>query len=430
MASPEHQSAAPEKPQNIPGFKGLERLDTTDALKKGAFREFLNKVIAIRQNPEEQKKISDALAKIDNNPILSDEQKKEQLRSQPQAELLATIGKNIELGEKGMSITLDFGKLAFAEQKAIGAGHLLPPNTGKIAFNGESNPAEKRQPGSHGGEYRSEKGTYMSSFTGTKLFIKYEDILPFDAKQMEQATALEKASVKKVQTLQDSSHDAQTSLRREVAGTSQPTQPAQLAQREQSDEQFAESKEKLVSHRPVFIGDSQVEGLRPSLAKRGIKAFDYRGLRMETIATRINTLSEDEKQFIRTADTIVLQCGGNNLAMSKNYPLEKMQNNFQKLINAVKEINPNVHIRVGTLMAPGDNSSSRETRFAWNAWLKNEATKSGGFSVVDTYALTEDPGNPGHRIEALFGGANNPHLKMSEYAKLSPKLLEAINYKA
>lgn len=415
MPSPENQSVAPEQPKDIPGFKGLERLDKIEALKKGAFREFLNKVMAIRQNPEEQKKVADALTKIDNDTSLTDTQKKEQLRSRPAAELFATIGKNIELGEKGMSVTFDFGKLAFAEQKAIGAGHMLPQNISKVQFGEGARAAEsKRTTGIRGGEYRSQKETYMSSFTGTKVFIKYEDILPLDADQMKKAEAQERTSIQKKVAVTEKAHDDHATLRT----TEKVAPPAESK----------DAKEELVTHNPVFIGDSQVQGLKPSLARKGIRAFDFVGKRMETIASRIQSLPENEKAAIKNADTIVLQCGGNNLAMNENYPLEKMQKNFYALLNAVKSINPNVRVRVGTLMAPGNGSSSKETRFAYNAWLKEESVKTGRFSIVDTYALTEDPANPGHRIEALFGGVNNPHMKMSQYAKLSPKLLEAMNY--
>lgn len=428
MAGPESPQQAPQQPKDIPGFKGLEQLNKIESLKKGAFREFIDKVVAIRSNPEAQKKVTDALQKIDNNPTLSDEQKKEQLRSQPSTELLAIIGKNIEFGEKGMSVTLDFGKLAFAEKTAIGAGHLFPPNTQNISFgDAQGGTVAKRTAGTRGGEYRSEKDKYMSSFTGTKIFIAYKDILPLDAQQMESAIRTEKGSTTKVRAVVDTASAAQTDLRA-TAQIKRPEAPDQETAAPLPDSK--EAKEVLIARRPVFIGDSQVEGLRPSLSKRGIKAFDYRGLRMETIAQRIENMPESEKQFIKNADTIVLQCGGNNLASSEGYTLEKMQKNFYKLINTMRSINPSARIRVGTQMAPGEGSRNKETRFAYNAWLKEEAAKTGKFSIVDTYALTEDPNNPGHRMEQLFGGSTNPHLKMREYGKLSPKMLEAINYQA
>ncbi len=418
MASPENQSNTLEHPKDIPGFKGLEKLDSIEALKKGAFREFLNKVMAIRQNPEQQKKITEALAKIDNDRTLTDDQKKEQLRSRPAAELFATIGKNIELGEKGMSVTFDFGKLAFAEQKAIGAGHILPPNISKVRFGEGAGATEsKRTPGTRGGEYRSEKDRYMSSFNGTKVFIKYEDILPFDAAQMKKAEEQERESTQKKAAVVEKTHSDHSMLREG------------MAQSTAQDTEFKpESKETLPTHNPVFIGDSQVQGLKPSLAKKGIRAFDFVGKRMESIADLIQNLPKNEMQSIKNADTIIFQGGGNNLNMAENYPLEKMQKNFYKLFNVIKRINPRARIKIGTMMAPGEHSRSKETRFAYNAWLKEESAKTGRFSIVDTYALTEDPTNPGHRIEELFGSANNPHLKMSQYAKLSPKLLEEINY--
>lgn len=435
MAGPEAQQKAPEQPKDIPGFKGLERMEKIDALKKGsAFREFVDKVVLIRSNSEQQKKVAEALQKIDSDPNLSDDQKKEQLRSQPQADLLAIIGKNIEFGEKGMNVTLDFGKLAFAEQKGIGAGHLFPPNATNVSFGGESNGTEaKRSPGTRGGEYRSRKNKYMSSFTGTKLFIAYKDIMSFDAKQMKSATKLEKDSMQKVQATVGEAHSAQAGLRGSEKLTppaSAPTEQARAAQTEPSLVRGKESNEVQVTRRPVFIGDSQVQGLKGSLAKKGIRSFDYVGKTMQSIAANIRALPEQDRQAIKNADTVVFQCGGNNLAGREGYPLKKMQDNFYLMISAIKSINPDAKIRVGTLMAPGEYSSNKPTRAAYNAWLKEEAVRTGKFSIVDTYAITEDPNNPGHRIEQLFGGASNPHLKWKEYSKLSPKMLEAINYQA
>lgn len=438
MAGPEAQQKAPEQPKDIPGFKGLERMEKIDALKKGgAFREFLDKVVSIRSNPEQQKKVAEALQKIDSDTSLSDDQKKEQLRLQPQADLLAIIGKNIEFGEKGMNVTLDFGKLAFAEQKGIGAGHLFPPNVTNVSFGGENKGTEaKRSPGTRGGEYRSKKNKYMSSFTGTKLFIAYKDIMPFDAKQMESAIKLEKDSMQKVQATVGEAHSAQAGLRGSekltppavAAPLAAEQTPAQAARVEPPLVQGRESNERFISRSPVFIGDSQVQGLKGSLAKRGIRSFDYVGKTMQSIAAHIRALPEQDRQAIKKADTIVFQCGGNNLAGKEGYPLKKMQDNFYLMISAIKSINPDAKIKVGTLMAPGKYSSNKPTRAAYNAWLKEEAAKTGNFSVMDTYAMTEDPNNPGHRIEQLFGGANNPHLKWKEYFKLSPKMLEAINY--
>lgn len=426
MASLESQSSS-EQSKDIPGFKGLEQLEKVEALRKGAFREFLNRIMAIRQNPEEQKKITEKLQQIDSNRSITKAQKKEQLRSQPAAELLAVIGKDIEFGEKGIHISLDFGKLAFAQKTAIGAGHFLPSNISKVTFGEGSRAIEsKRTPGLRGGEYRSATDRYMSSFTGTKIFMRYEDIMPMDNAKLDQAKKIEQGSVRKVRSVTEATQEAQASLRRTTQPTTQETPPELKTHRPIPESQ--ESKEIIVSHRPVFIGDSQVQGLKPSLAKRGIRAFDYVGKSFDGIARRIRNLPENQKEEIRKADTIMLQCGGNNLAPPRFVSLKEMQTAFYELFNTIKSIHPNATIRVGTLMPPGKGSNNKETRFAYNEWLREESAKTGRFLIVDTYKLTEDPSRPGQRIESLFGGINNPHLKMFRYAELSPKLLEAINY--
>ncbi len=444
MAGPEAQPKAPEQPKDIPGFKGLERMEKIDALKKGgAFREFLDKVVSIRSNPEQQKKVAEALQKIDSDPNLNDDQKKEQLRSQPQAELLAIIGKNIEFGEKGMNVTLDFGKLAFAEQKGIGAGHLFPPNASNISFGGESNGTEaKRSPGTRGGEYRSRKNKYMSSFTGTKLFIAYKDIMSFDAKQMESATKLEKDSMQKVQATVGEAHSAQAGLR----GSEKLTPPASAAQTEPSLARGKESNEKSVSHSPVFIGDSQMEGLAPTLRRKGIKAIDLRSMKMEDIARGLKdpeylnsfyeqtgngqAFAESRKRTLlagikalETADTVMLQCGGNNIA--NKHSLETMQKHFRTLVGTIKKINQNAKIRVGLMLIRNTNRPENDVATQYNEWLKENAQKE-GVELVDSRGIMMN-------YREKFPDRNwgkGAHLHGDEYKNLANGVLEAINYQA
>lgn len=432
MAGPENQSSQPEQPKTIPGFKGLEHLDKVDALKKGAFREFLNKVTAIRGNPEELRKVTEKLEKLDNDSSLSLDQKKEQLRSLPKEELFAVIGKNIELGEQGMHVALDFGKLGFAEQTAIGAGHLLPANVSKVQFGeGSSATAAKRLPGTRGGEYRTENDRYMASYTNTNIFIKYEDILPYDEKQMADAEEAEKKYNQQREDTVQQTHEQHMALRAE-----QPAAPASAPQ---------ESNDTLPSHAPIFIGDSQVEGLRGALSRKGILAVDFRGRRMESIADALKNPSLVDKWFgenekyregvkarllkfheqIKSTDSVVFQCGGNNITSGQS--LSQMQENFRKLVATVRGFNPSAKIFVGLLIPPTETSKNVETRIAYNAWLKKEAEKD-SWKIVDSYGAVQDPttGLRDPRLSAKDGH----HLNGQGYAHLAKTALDTINYQA
>lgn len=446
--TPSAQPAAPEQKidaKNDPNLKGLENLDKIEALKKGAFREFIDKVMAIRRNPEEQKKITEKLEKIDNDTQLTDNQKKEALRSQSSTELFAVIGKNIEFGAEGMSVTFDFGKLAFAEKTAIGAGHILPPNIGKIKFGEGKNATEaKRQPGTRGGEYRTEKDKYMSSYTNTKVFIKYTDIMPFDAKQMEEATKKEQESVvKKVATV-DTAHDAHADLR---AGMPQAgSAPHAPAPEPTATQKPAESKDIQVSHAPVFIGDSQMEGMGPTLRRKGIKAIDLRSMKMEDIARGLkdpgylNTFyertgngqafAESRKrtllagvEALKTADTVMLQCGGNNIA--NGHSLETMQRHFRTLIGTIREINPNAKIRVGLMLIRDTNRPENDVATRYNEWLKGNAQKE-GVTLVDSRGIMM-------AYREKFPNRNwgkGAHLHGDEYKNLANGVIDAIGYQS
>ncbi len=435
MAGLENQSSESEKQKTIPGFRGLECLDKIENLKKGAFREFLNKVTAIRGNPEELKKVTEKLEKLDNDSNLSPDQKKEQLRSLPKEELFAVIGKDIELGEKGMQVTLDFGKLQFAEQAAIGAGHLLPANVSKVQFGeGSSTRVAKRLPGTRGAEYRTEKDRYMSSYTNTKLFIKYEDILPCDEKQLARAEEVEKKYDKQREDAIGKTHEQQGALRAE-----QPAAPTSAPQ---------ESRDTLPSHTPIFIGDSQVEGLRGALSKKGILAVDFRGLRIEAIAACLKDPSKIDQYYtrgsqqtykegvkgrvaqfqsqIRNTDTIIFQCGGNNIVAGDS--LEKMQRKIKNLIATVRELNPSAKIFIGLLIPPTESSKNVATRLTCNEWLKEEA-KKGTFRIIDSFGAIEDPDHPGLRDTSL-SAADGAHLNRKGYQKLAQTALASINFKS
>lgn len=436
MAGPENQSSQIEQPKNIPGFRGLERLDKIENLKKGAFREFLNKVTTIRGNPEELKKTTSKIEKIDSDTTLSPEQKKEQLRTLPKEELFAVIGKDIELGEKGMHVALDFGKLQFAEQTAIGAGHLLPANVSKVQF-GEGSLAKttKRLPGTRGAEYRTEKDRYMSSYTNTKLFIKYEDILPCDEKQLARAEEVEKKYDQQREDTIGKTHKQQGVLRAEQPAVASASAPQ-------------ESRDTLVSRAPIFIGDSQVEGLRGALSKKGILAVDFRGLRIEAIAACLKDPSKIDQYYkresqqaykegvkarvaqlqnqIRNTDTIVFQCGGNNIVAGDS--LEKMQRKIKNLIATVREFNPSAKIFMGLLIPPTESSKNVATRLACNEWLKEEA-KKGTFGIVDSFGAIEDPNHPGLRNTSL-SAADGAHLNGKGYRKLAQTALASINFKS
>ncbi len=425
----------PEQPKEIPGFKGLENLDKVEALKKGAFREFLNKVTALRANPVEFKKTAEKLEKIDSDTALSPEQKKEQLRNLSKEELFAVIGKNIELGEKGMDVTLDFGKLVFAEQTAIGAGHILPATVSKVQFGeGVSATTAKRLPGTRGGEYRTENNRYMSSYTNTKIFIKYEDILSLDSAKIAEAETTEKSYNQQREVATVHTHDQQAALRTDmpVAQPAAATAPA-------------ESGDTPPSRTPIFIGDSQVEGLRGALSKSGILAVDFRGRRMEDIAAALkdpslvnNWFGKNKKyrngvkarlqkfhEQIKNSDSIIFQCGGNNVVQGQS--LEKLQENFKKLVGTVRYFNRSARIFVGLLIPPTESSVHVETRMAYNAWLKEEAVK-GSWKIVDSFGALQDP-TTGLRDPKL-SAADGLHLNSGGYAKMAKTALDTIKYQA
>lgn len=416
------------RPTEIIGLKGIEKLDTIPALKSGSFRDFLNKVIEIRKNPTKEKEIHDEIKKIDEDKKLSSTNKKTQLRGIDRVKLLAAIGKKIEFGEKSMEITLDFGDLTFAEKRAIGAGDILPPSVKKAAF-GKEQSAEMttgtRSIGAHGREYRSENKKYLASHTNTKLTIAYEDIMTTSPEQAQRMETTEEKAGGKAQAAVETAKKSTKDLRGEIGKP--PVAPAKAA----------EKIEVGVSHHPVFIGDSQMEGMgNYYLRSQGIDAIDLRSMKMESIARTLENPSKVDnfykresasfiesrknhvlngREKLKTADAIMLQCGGNNVEAGQS--LEKMQSSLEKLIATVRTFNTSAPIYIGTLMVQ-PKTSDESIRNQYNAWLLEQAAK-GAFRIVDTNSIVKESG-----IKRPAGA----HLDRNNYINLAKQALKAINY--
>lgn len=409
-----------QQPQEIAGIKGLEQLESIPVLKDGAFREFLDKVMEIRRDPTKEKQVHDEIKKIDEDTVLSDEEKKSQLRGIDRIKLFATIAKSIEFDDKGLTITLDFGDLNFAESRAIGAGDILPPIIRNVAFSGADHETEPttgtRSIGPNGREYRSQNQNYMASYTGTKLRIAYEDIVNTDNQKADQLERTEQESGKKVAEVVQASQVDKQNLKKDVA----------------------ERLETGVSRQPLFIGDSQMEGMGNYYLKgEGIDFIDLRSMKMETIAQTLEDPSKIDQYYkqknpefaqhrktrvlnglekIKTSDAIILQCGGNNIA--QHHSLKKMQSSLEKLIGTIRRFNKTAPIYVGMLMINDETPADSVSR-QYNTWLISEAQK-GSIRIIDSGNIVKTAG-----MEKKKDG----HLSRSGYIHLAKGALEAINYR-
>lgn len=406
----------------IPGFKGAEKLNTIPALKKGSFREFLNKVAEIRKNPAKEKLAHDEIKKIDDDKTLSNDAKKAQLRGIDRVKLFAIIGKNIEFGENAMEITLDFDGLSFAEKHAIGAGDILPSNIKKIACNDKSITG-LRTIGPNGREYRSKNRNYIASYTGTKLSIDYKDIITTNNEQEQKMDVIEKKGTEKaekvVKTSKGKTKELKEDITKKISTSPTPVQALTKA---------SETKEIDVSHRPVVIGDSQAQGIGLSreIRNNGIFAAGFVGKRIEAIAKKIDNKKNTElRRNIIEADSIILQCGGNNLV--QGYSLKKMQRALEILITSVRNLNSSAPIYVGLQMPPTNKPINLTTRLAYNEWLKSEAQK-GTFRIIDSYGAVVDKNNPYQRDSQFVKSQSALHLNAKGYEHLAKQALKAINY--
>lgn len=423
------ETAPVQTSAEIPGFKGLEKLHTIPALREGSFRKFLDKVMEIRQVPAKEKQTHDEIKKIDSDTTLSNEDKKSQLRAIDRTKLFATIGKNIEFGENSLEITLDFNGLAFAEKQAIGAGDILPPSIKKVAFWKKQNAKPivgERTVGPDGREYRSKNRNYIASYTGTKLTINYKDILTTTNEQARKMDTAEKKGIAKAEEAAKTTTKS-TKILKDAIGKA-PITPASNS----------ETNEVAISRHPVFIGDSQMEGMGSYyLRGQGIDAIDLRSMKMETIAGTLENPSKVDnfykkesaafienrkkhllsgREKLKTADAIILQCGGNNIA--SNYSLPKMQSSLKKLISTIRSFNTSAPIYIGTLMIrteTQDNSVSNQ----YNAWLLEQASK-GVIRIVDSNKIVRESG-----IKRPSGA----HLDRNGYVNLAKQALKAINYR-
>lgn len=457
MAPPEvgpDRQKESEKGQKIDGFTGLERLNTVEQLKQGAFREFLNQVMRLRQDPEGMKKIEAELLKQDKKRDTKG------MRMKDAARLFAVIGKKVELTDTGMKITCDFGKLSFAEKRAIGAGHILPPSVQKIASGGtdkKSPTLTARTVRESGAGYFDDQHKYQSVFTGTEIFIPYGEIKNIDATKGAAVEARLEGKAAQVASgsradrgrVQDSVPPApeQAPARTAVAPRQTPTAapttaPASAATGPTATAETgpvaAETQKTSVKNVMAF-GDSQMQGI----ARMGGAPFEAQ----YKVGARISKVESIMRQYLPGAlranpslSTIYVQTGGNDRwdagRIGWKKTVEHMQRDMRHLVAAVKEINrtvrpsPPLRIVVGTLMpyekTPGEIQSDNDihqTCVAYNEWLRQDHAKE-GFAIFDGFrAIEAAPGTFAQAKQYQRKGGDH-HLNGRGYKRLAQAFLE------
>lgn len=429
MAPPEvgpDRQKESEKGQKIDGFTGLERLNTVEQLKQGAFREFLNQVMRLRQDPEGMKKIEAELLKQDKKRDTKG------MRMQDAARLFAVIGKKVELTDTGMKITCDFGKLSFAEKRAIGAGHILPPSVQKIASGGtdEKSPAlAARTVRESGAGYFDNQRKYQSVFTGTEIFIPYGEIKNIDATK---GAAVEARLEGKAAQVASGSRADRGRVQDSVPPATGPTATAETGP-------VAAETQKTSVKNVIAFGDSQMQGI----ARMGGAPFEAH----YKVGARISKVESIMRQYLPGAlranpslSTIYVQTGGNDRwdagRIGWKKTVEHMQRDMRHLVAAVKEINrtirpsPPLRIVVGTLMpyekTPGEIQSDNDihqTCVAYNEWLRQDHAKE-GFAIFDGFrAIEAAPGTFAQAKQYQRKGGDH-HLNGRGYKRLAQAFLE------
>lgn len=350
---PEQKNILADILQEQNGLKGVEKLDKIEALRDGPFRtEYLDKVIALKSDQKALDAMRKKLEGIENDDTKTPEQKTALLREglassentlEGMANLFAILGKNIEFGDTSMKITFDFGKLNYAEDSAVGAGHILPPNVQFITT--ENGKAARRTIGKRGGEYRT-GSKYTAVKSETTVVIEYKDIMKFDDKKMakgltiekelsakhlataaasrakriamlnsileERAAKKERVAAKKPAARQEVAKAETTKPEVKKAEVAKPVETPKAVTPEQTEVLNGKlpapppSLEFQETPRPTnklaVIGDSQVEGLGSRLGKEGIPYSDLRGFSIRGITEALNNPLSIARHFRKRYD--------------------------------------------------------------------------------------------------------------------------------
>lgn len=446
--SPESQKVRPESgPERlgavpkIEGFEGLERLDSVDALKdkQAAFRVFLDKVMDYRRDPEVMKKLRAELAQIDKKSDFDAMRRaggSDPLESA--AKLFAVIGSRVRLGEKGMRVTFDFGQLRFAERKAIGAGHLLPPSVTGVVFNPKrdnTGAVAKRTAGRRGGEYHDERGEYATTFTKTEIFIPYDGIVAQSREDALKAADVEKKLRGRARDVVGGAVGARAGLQEQVgvppergagAGAGGGSGVRAAPPPEVRDARSVESRERPAGPLSVFVlGASQTEGFRLGAARATDPDVHYefafkRGARL---SREIPAIVSGSRAQIAASDVVVIDGGGNDVVAGRT--AEQMVADAQRVRDMVHAINPRARI-IFSLLGPQDAvtpdggvklARNAEARVKYNEYLRTH------FQTVDPLGvLAVQPGSTVARPEYLRGC----HYTMSGYRAAMRRMTDEI----
>lgn len=276
------RETVPERPQGpVEGFPSPEELSNLDILKNNntEFARFFDRVFALRSHPEEMQKVREQVEQFDRA------KNKNALRFGPagadalewSAKLFALFAEKVEIkevdGKKGFFININFGDCNYAEDSAVGAGHLLTGAVTEIGIRSsetEQFTSALRHSGARGGEYHSSH--YEVMYSHYDIFVPFEKIVVRPASVALQQRKIEEKKASEYQQVLDKSQKA----RRELSVKVVPDRPLHLVEGERrtyQDDIVRENfrtgqKNKLPvrvnvggSDRVLWIGSSSVVGL-------------------------------------------------------------------------------------------------------------------------------------------------------------------------
>lgn len=173
----------------------------------------------------------------------------------------------------------------------------------------------------------------------------------------------------------------------------------------------------------LLIGDSQAEGLRPVLGKKGVKAFARIGKLADYFVQRLAT-QKGLREQVSAAQLVYLQLGGNHVTRGER-PTE-IRHALCTLVDDIRALNPTVRVVMGEIPIRGawfdrvnpSGDPREEALTTINSWIRGGGDARCAFEPFSGNDVISDPEDPRQQRAEYRRRTVDVHLNSKGYAAL------------
>jgi lysophospholipase L1-like esterase len=185
----------------------------------------------------------------------------------------------------------------------------------------------------------------------------------------------------------------------------------------------AAEEARVAPENTLLIGDSQAEGLRPVLGKKGVKAYARIGKLADYFVQRLATQKALREQ-VGFAQLVYLQLGGNHVTRGDR-PTE-IRHALCTLVDDIRALNPSVRVVLGEIPIRGawfdrvspTGDRREEALETINAWIRGGGDARCAFEPFSSNDVVSDPNDPRQQRAEFRRKIADVHLNSKGYAAL------------